>query len=82
MSVCLHTIDLDAGIGANPGTGTATGAALGIGHEGIMIAAVVHFIGLEGECVRRACNHTEVATLTLLNIDAYRAFDFCHVYIV
>jgi len=58
ISVCLHTIDLDAGIGANPGTGAATGAAVGIGHEGIMIAAVVHFIGLEGECGCGACHNT------------------------
>lgn len=82
MSVCFHTIDLDAGIGANPGAGAATDAAVRICHEGIMIAPVVHFIGLEGESGCRACHNTQVASLTLLYVDAYGASDFCHVYIV
>lgn len=44
-----------------------------------MVAAVVDFIGLKGECLCRTRNHTQVAALAPLDVDGDSTSYFCHI---
>ena len=78
LFVYFHAIYLDASVGAYPGARAAAGAAVGVGHIGEVVSAVVHFVGLKRQSIGRAGDHTKIASLASFDVDGNCSFYFCH----
>jgi len=47
-----------------------------------MIAAVVHFLRLEQQYVRRTSHHAQLTALAMVDVHGDSSFDFCHIHLL
>ena len=76
--IAAHSVHLDAGIGAHRCTRRTADAVLWVLGVGIMIATVVHLLGLELKNIGRASHHAQVASLAALAVNCHGSINFCH----
>lgn len=73
-----YAVDFDTSVGANECARCTSDTFVGVDGECKVVAAVVHFFGLEHEYVGRTGNHAEVASFAAFSIYFYSSLYFCH----